>query len=307
MIWVLLLALLLAAAWVAPFVVERRRPAMDDDARVNAPGNFAELSQGVTHFQWHGGVRGPVAVCVHGLTTPGFVWNDIAAELATMGYRVLTYDLYGRGYSDRPEGRQDEAFFVRQMEDLLAHQKVADDITLFGDSMGGVITTAFAAKHPDRIRQLVLVAPAGFGGFPTGFFRMMRDWGRVGDWMALALFPRRHRAAASALHRQYPALAEAASGQAEQVKWQGFIPAVLSSLRHALRDPKEAEHRKLSRVDVPVLAIWAAKDEAIPLSGMGNLTKWNRIAVNTQVEGAGHWLPLTHPREVVAAFRDGME
>ena len=194
MIWVLLLALLLAAAWVAPFVVERRRPAMDDDARVNAPGNFAELSQGVTHFQWHGGVRGPVAVCVHGLTTPGFVWNDIAAELATMGYRVLTYDLYGRGYSDRPEGRQDEAFFVRQMEDLLAHQKVADDITLFGYSMGGVITTAFAAKHPDRIRQLVLVAPAGFGGFPTGFFRMMRDWGRVGDWMALALFPRRHPA-----------------------------------------------------------------------------------------------------------------
>ena len=56
-----------------------------------------------------------------------------------------------------------------------------------------------------------------------------------------------------------------------------------------------------------MLAIWAAKDEAIPLSGMGNLTKWNRIAVNTQVEGAGHWLPLTHPREVVAAFRDGME
>lgn len=305
MIWLLLI--LVAAAAFTPFFLESRRPVMDDDARVDAPGSFAELAQGVTHFQWYGGIRGPVAVLVHGLTTPSFVWQQIAQDLAQLGYRVLVYDLYGRGYSDRPEGNQDDAFFVQQLEDLLAHEKVADDITLFGYSMGGVISTCFAARHPDRIRQLVLVAPAGFGGQPSTFNRLLRDTGRLGDWLGYALFPRRFRAGAQALAAKHPTLTTSAEGQEEQLNWRGFIPAVISSYRYALRDEREHEHRKLSRVDVPVLAIWAAEDEVIPLSGMGNLTRWNRVAVQTQVEGASHWLPMTHPKEVVAAFREGRE
>ncbi len=280
---------------------------MDDAARVEAPGSLAELPQGITHYQWYGGVRGPVAVCVHGLTTPGFVWHQLAGELADMGYRVLVYDLYGRGYSDRPEGKQDDAFFVQQLEDLLAHEKVADDITLFGYSMGGVIATCFAARHPDRIRQLVLVAPAGFGGFPKSLYRNMRDMGKIGDWIAHAIFPRTFRDGAKRLADAHPELSEIAAAQAAQLGWRGFIPAVLSSLRHVLRDEREYEHRKLSRVDVPVLSIWGTSDTTIPLAGMGNLTRWNRIAIQTQIEGATHWMPITHPREVARAFGDARE
>lgn len=305
MIWFLLL--LLIAVAIIPFILEERRPRIDDDVRVDAPGSFAELTQGVTHYQWFGGARGPVAVCVHGLTTPSFVWSQFAEELSQMGFRVLVYDLYGRGYSDRPDGHQDDAFFVQQLEDLLAQEKIADDITLFGYSMGGVIATCYAAKHPSQIRQLVLVAPAGFGGFPSGLYRAMRDLGKAGDWIARTVFPRKIRESAQKLATDHPTLAHIAEGQAAEVNLRGFIPAVLSSLRNVLRDEREYEHRKLSRVDVPVLAIWAAEDTVIPLSGMGNLTKWNRIAVQAQVEGASHWLPITHPRELADAFRDGRE
>ncbi|WP_136636412.1 alpha/beta fold hydrolase [Pseudooceanicola onchidii] len=306
MIWLILLVLAAAVA-IAPFVVEQRRTQMNDAARVDAPGSFAELSQGTTHYRWFGGTRGPVAVLVHGLTTPGFVWDQIAEGLTHMGFRVLTYDLYGRGFSDRPDGVQDDAFFVQQLEDLLAHEKIPDDITLFGYSMGGVIATCHAAKHPDQIRQLVLVAPAGFGGFPKGFYRQIRDMGRLGDWLAHARLPRVIRKGAQSLAGQHPDLADVAAGQAAESDRRGFIPAVLSSLRHVLRDEREYEHRKLSRVDVPVLSIWATEDDAIPLSGMGNLTRWNRLAIQSQVEGATHWLPLTHPDEVLRAFQDGRE
>lgn len=305
MLWFLLICLGLIAA--LPFVQERRRPTVTDDARVDAPGHFAELSQGVTHYQWHGFDSGPVAVCVHGLTTPSFVWDDIAKGLVAQGYRVLVYDLYGRGYSDRPEGAQTDAFFIRQLDDLLADQMVADDITLIGYSMGGAIASAYAAKHPDRLRQLVLVAPAGFGGFPTGFFRQIRDNAPFGDWLAHALFPKRHRDASEALKKAHPDLAVAADKQAEQVDWKGFIPAVVSSLRHVLRDAQEREHRKLEKEDMHVIAIWAADDASIPLSGMGNLSKWNRRAVQVQIEGATHWLPLTHPEDVVAAITANAE
>lgn len=305
MIWLILLILLVFAA--TPFVIEQRRPEMNDQARVDAPGSFAELTQGVTHYQWFGGPRGPVAVCVHGLTTPSFVWHQIAQDLAQLGYRVLVYDLYGRGFSDRPAGKQDDAFFVQQLEDLLAHEKIGDDITLFGYSMGGVIASCYAAKHPDDIRQLVLVAPAGFGGFPTGIYSAMRNFGRFGDWLAHTVFPRKFRSGAQALAQAHPALSEVAAGQEAQIIWRGFIPAVVSSLRYALRDEREREHRKLSKSEVPVLSIWAVEDEAIPLTGMGNLSKWNRLARQTQIEGATHWLPITHPKEVVGAFRDGRE
>jgi pimeloyl-ACP methyl ester carboxylesterase len=305
MIWLVLLVLVLVGA--VPFIFEARKPAMDDAARVHAPGSFAELSQGVTHYQWHGGTRGPVAVCVHGLTTPSFVWDGVVEELVKMNFRVLTYDLYGRGFSDRPEGRQDDDFFVRQLTDLLAHEQIGDDITLMGYSMGGVITTSFAARNPDMIRQLVLLAPAGMGGFPTGWWRQMRDLPMIGDWLARAIFPKRHRSAAAALARSHPEISKAAAGQEAQLKWRGFVPAVLSSLRYALRDTREAEHKKLSRVDVPVLAIWAAEDQSIPLSGMGALSRWNRFARQVQIEGATHWLPLTHPVEVARALADGMD
>lgn len=82
-------------------------------------------------------MRGPVAVCVHGLTTPSFVWHGLARGLATFGYRVLIYDLYGRGYSDRAPGHQDQAYFLQQLNDLLEDQQIKGDITLLGYSMGG--------------------------------------------------------------------------------------------------------------------------------------------------------------------------
>jgi len=46
--------------------------------------------------------RGPAVALVHGFSVPYYVWDPTAPELARAGFRVLRYDLYGRGYSDRP-------------------------------------------------------------------------------------------------------------------------------------------------------------------------------------------------------------
>ena len=68
-----------------------------------------------------------------------------------MGYRVLTYDLYGRGYSDRPRGKQNEAFFIQQLNDLLHHEDITSTFSIIDYSMGGAIASIFATTHPDRI------------------------------------------------------------------------------------------------------------------------------------------------------------
>ncbi|WP_150122055.1 alpha/beta fold hydrolase, partial [Sulfitobacter sp. HI0129] len=95
----------------------------------------------------------------------------------------LVYDLYGRGYSDRPRTRQDAQFFHRQLRELLDHVGVGDDITLIGYSMGGAIATSFAAEHPGRIQQLVLLAPAGMR-VPAGrMINIIRSSPLLGDWL----------------------------------------------------------------------------------------------------------------------------
>ncbi|MBC6407904.1 MAG: alpha/beta fold hydrolase [Rhodobacteraceae bacterium] len=83
--------------------------------------------------------------------------------LADLGFRVPIYDLYGRGYSDRVTGAQDVEFYVRQFEDLLTDRGVDEEIALLGYSMGGAIATAFAARHPGRIRHPILLASVGMG------------------------------------------------------------------------------------------------------------------------------------------------
>lgn len=131
-----LLVLLMIA--VLPYAGEWRCKPMKGAARVDAPGGFAELPRGLTRYRWSGLLRGPVAVCARRLTTPGQAWEGIAEGLAAQGIRVLTYDLYGRGYSDRPAGRQDAESFCGQLEELLENQGIGEDVTLIGYSMGGV-------------------------------------------------------------------------------------------------------------------------------------------------------------------------
>ena len=308
MSWALALGSLALVGFAAPFANELRKPRITDAVRARAPGQFAQLSQGVTHYRWHGDrAQGPVAVCVHGLTTPSIAWDGVAEGLVAQGYRVLVYDLFGRGYSDRPAAPQDAAFFLRQLEELIRHEGLKGDITLFGYSMGGAIAASYAARTPQMVKRLVLVAPAGMG----------HDLGKVegvctrvpvlGDWLFRLVFPARHRAGAWALREGEGGPVAVTDAQAEQPDWRGYVPAVLSSMRGMLAHTLEHEHRTIARQGVPVLAIWATRDASIPLSSMGVLTAWNRAAEQEQVEGATHWLPLTQPEEVVAAYRRSVQ
>ncbi len=293
----------LGAAAVWPFAVEAMRPRMTRTRREVAPGQFTTLSQGVTHYQWLGAEDGPVAVCVHGLTTPSFVWGPVAEELGRMGYRVLTYDLYGRGFSDRPRGAQDSAFFIRQLDDLLEDQGVAGEITLIGYSMGGAIAAAFAGEQAGRIRQLVLLAPAGLGHDLGPVADMAVKYNLFGRWMMLGFYGKSLRRATEAERGLPSRIDRMVDLQIAETRLRGFAPAVLASLRGILDEDLEGAHRNIAEAGVPVLAVWGEKDEIIPLSCRDTLAEWNPDAHQEVVAGAGHTLTYTDTDEVMAALR----
>lgn len=304
MIW---LCLLLLAVIAAPIVIEHYRLTMNDAARGSAPGQFAELDQGVTHYNWIGPVNGKVAVCIHGLTTPSFVWRNIAKGMALMGYRTLVYDLYGRGYSDRPPGIQDRAFFLNQLEGLLAREGVVKNITLLGYSMGGSIATCFAAASPERVDRLILLAPAGMGLVPNKLMDFIAKTPILGDWLMLALFPAVFRKGIKAESVQITSVPDVYEKQGSQLEYRRYVAAVLASRRGILSDVLRDEHRAIQTAGIPVLAIWGDDDVVIPRSAIGTLAEWNRAAKHEVIAEAGHGLPYTHASRILELIRGHLE
>lgn len=297
MVWFVLVVLAVA---IVPFVFEAARKPADP---TKAPGETVQLSQGITHYQWIGPVRGPVVVCIHGLTTPSPAWHGVAAGLGQLGYRVLVYDLYGRGFSSAPTGAQNRAFFLQQLSDLLDDQGLQDDLTLVGYSMGGAIATAFAAENPDRMTRVILVAPSGITMAESRFSRFCREVPLVGDWLHGAAAEWRARAAlvVSGEDSEVPGLHAV---QLDQLNKKGFQRAVLQSRLGMLSEIQETEHRKLGHDGIPVIALWGDQDQVIPLRALGQLTQWNRAVRQETVKGAGHGLPYTHATAVTEILRD---
>lgn len=294
-------ALLVALAIVAlPFLAEAMRRRV---RRQDAPGKFADLPGGATHYRWSGPEDGPVAICVHGLSTPSYIFAATERSLSGLGYRVLTYDLYGRGFSARTHARQTSAFLIRQLNALIKDQMIDRPFVLVGYSMGGVIATAYAAANRARVSELILIAPAGLT--PVYDTVAGRIWTLpvLGDWltrvfggMALRRELVEHRSNATVI----PDLEDR---QASETRMRGFLPALLSSRRYALRETCDNDHRMLGREDLPVLAIWGAEDPVIPLTSMGRLAELNPDAHHVQIPGAGHVLLQTHPAQIADALR----
>lgn len=287
-----LLVLVVVLIW--PRLAEARRLVPDQR---KAPGEMVALPDGATHALWHGPSRGPVIVAIHGIATPLPLWDRLAPELAALGYRVLSYDLYGRGYSDNAEAEQGPDLFIRQLDGLLGHYGINEDITLVGHSLGGAIATAWAAARPGKVKRLVLIAASGIEVTRPRGLRHVIDTPGLGDWLFALGAPRILRRSMAGA----PALARLCRGE---LRRRGFLPAVLSSLRHMGLQRQEKEHRAIAAANIPVVAIWGDADPTVPRRAPGTLVSWNRAAKQEMVAGGGHYLPVTHADEVAVLLRD---
>lgn len=114
-----------------------------------------------------GAPRG-VILLLHGLGEHAGYWRENAPALVAAGYRVVAPDLAGHGRSAKPQrtyGIEWQAALQRALLDALG---VAEPVTVVGHSMGGQIAMRLAHLHPERVRALALIAPAGIETFtPT--------------------------------------------------------------------------------------------------------------------------------------------
>ncbi|MEM6577291.1 MAG: alpha/beta hydrolase [Pseudomonadota bacterium] len=283
-----------------PWLAEYARPARPDSATTTHAGDPGYR----THYRWLGPDDGPVAVCIHGLTTPSFVWEGFAPVLANHRYRVLLYDLYGRGLSDCPTGLQTGAYFADQLDSLLDALGVAKPVLLLGYSMGGAVATSYAASRPNRVEKVILIAPAGFGHDLGGVTRLSAGLPALGGAIMRLLYPASARRALEIDRELDCGVKNMVERQIGETRWRGFAPVVWSSIRGILNEDMAPCHRRIAELDTPTLAVWGAKDDVIPLTGRDRMTDCNPNAQNTVIEEAGHSLPYTHIGELETACLD---
>ncbi len=96
----------------------------------------------------------PAIVCIHGLTANHTCWASMADALSP-AYRLIAYDLRGRGESDKPPTGYSLEEHGRDLGRLLDHYGLKKAI-LMGHSLGAHIALRFAVHQPGRVSRLVL-------------------------------------------------------------------------------------------------------------------------------------------------------
>jgi pimeloyl-ACP methyl ester carboxylesterase len=100
---------------------------------------------------------GPALILTHGYSSTGAMWAGQIEPLARH-FKVITWDMRGHGESDYP---QDPAAYSEEatVADMAALLDVvgAKDAVVGGLSLGGYMSLAFHATHPQRTRALLIV------------------------------------------------------------------------------------------------------------------------------------------------------
>lgn len=109
----------------------------------------------------NGNVAGEPLLLIHGFGGNKDNFTRIADELS--GYHLLIPDLLGFGDSSKPMAADYRADAqAARLHELMQAKGVASNIHVGGNSMGGAISVAYAAKYPNEVKSLWLVDSAGF-------------------------------------------------------------------------------------------------------------------------------------------------
>ena len=239
---------------------------------------------------------GPVVVFIHGIASSSITWTNVI-PLLEGGHRCIAIDLLGFGGSPQPAGAQ---YTLTEHVGALARTIRAlglrEPFVLVGHSMGGLIAPRYAARHPRRVRGLVLVSPPIYTApsalseerdrivqqFYLRAYRWLREnrdftirnGGIIGDMLAI---PR--------------------AMDINERTWEPFV----KSLEHTIES--QTTISDLAAVRAPVEIVYGDLDEFSSPGGMRIASRLRGVTV-TRVRGSTHLIGKRLARAVVRAVED---
>ena len=260
---------------------------LTDAERAKTEGSYISLPSGNTHYEIRG--EGELCVLVHGYAVGYFIYDNIADGLVKNGYKVLRYDLLGRGLSERVKGKYDIELFVKQLEDVIEALAGGESFNLFATSMGAPVANAYCAKHPEKVKKLIFYAPAGMDTFKPPFYMYLSACPLIGDfifanWGEKVLFKNVTR---EMMHVNIDPYLEKL---AESFRYKGFSRCTLSSLRHTILKTKKstAFFAEAAKKNIPTLCVWGNADITMPFYMAERFREIVPGAEFHELDGSGH-------------------
>jgi pimeloyl-ACP methyl ester carboxylesterase len=245
------------------------------------------LSHGDTHYDLTGPTDGRPVVLLHGGSVPMWTWDRQVPALAGAGFRVLRYDMFGRGQSALPAASYDRDLFRAQLLELLDGVGIERPAALVGFSFGGATAANFTVRHPDRVERLALVAPIVHFDAGNPVVRATR-LPLIGASFLRLVVLKKLVARASLLWGEGPGTEPYAGLLERQMAREGFDRALLSFMRgDALGDYRET-FRALGRSGCRVLLVWGTADTDVPARDIALLRDVIPRAEYVEIEGVGH-------------------
>jgi pimeloyl-ACP methyl ester carboxylesterase len=270
---------------------------LDSAVRAGVPGAFAPLADGYTHYELGGPPADskPVVVLAAGFSVPYYIWDPTFKALTSAGFRVLRYDYYGRGYSDRPAIPYTDEMYVRQLDQLLKHVHITGPVDLVGISFGGSLITSFADSYPDRVHSLVYFDPSIRRPYSLSVTEQMP---RVWNYLTVVLNERfwPQDQLSDFLHpERFP---DWTKRYREQMLFKGFRRSRLLEISSNAEVDQMDQLERVGQHPRPVLVIWGKQDKTVPFDESEFLMEALPRGRLVPVEGSGH-LPQWEQPDIV--------
>ncbi|MFI5823206.1 alpha/beta fold hydrolase [Streptomyces rishiriensis] len=260
----------------------------------------------------------PPALYVHGLGGSSQNWSALMALLDGV---VASEALDLPGFGDSPPPDDGDYSVTAHARAVIRYLDSTGrgPVHLFGNSLGGAVSTRVAAVRPDLVRTLTLVSPAlpelrvqrtavptglvGLPGVAALFSRFTREWTaeqRVRGVMALCygdpgqVSPEAFRHAVEELERrlQLPYFWDALTRST-----RGLLSAYTLGGQHGL-------WRQAERVLAPTLLVYGARDQLVGFRMAQRSARAFRDSRLLTLPDAGHVAMMEYPETVALAFRE---
>ncbi|MDX1453312.1 MAG: alpha/beta hydrolase [Oleiphilaceae bacterium] len=263
---------------------------------------YATLEHGATAYQIANQTAEKTIVFVHGFSVPSYVWDPTFDYFAQQGYRTLRFDLYGRGFSDRPELDYQIDFFVSQLDQLLTYLKIEQPIHLVGLSMGGPVVTRFTHRFYERVASLSLLAPLVHT--PEDPAIKLLATPLLGDYLATTLMmPRILNSLSTSVYNpaSFPDWHEK---MARHSHYKGYRRALLSTLQTLNGRNFMEDYQALGQTTVPVQLAWGKNDQVLPFAEHKKVLEAVERVEFLALDQCGHLPQLEHPDIINRWLRD---
>ncbi|KAK7445077.1 hypothetical protein VKT23_014939 [Stygiomarasmius scandens] len=269
-------------------------------------GGYARFPYGKVKYWMLGPEDGKKIVLIHGLSIPALIWKDVAPRLAARGYRVLLYDLYGRGYSDAPQTTYDTTLYVTQLALLMQHVKW-EKAYLVGVSMGGALAAAFTVNFPELVQDKVVVLASAGLIKTSDLSRTTKVMSSpliqtlTSSWIARKFIQRLTDSANETSDKPVNPIQEIVRLQSAHLP--GYNAAISSSLRDGPVRGEEDSFMNDVWDNRRLLIIHGTRDNTVPYKYASEIQS---LVVESgchseivTIEGAGHDLTVSHPDVIV--------